>query len=298
MKFNRRNAFTLVELLVVIAILGILVALLLPAVQAAREAARRSQCISNVKQWGLAIAMYEQVHKLLPYGTQSNPRLSWPPTLWPFIEEQALYDRYNFKISFCDLGNNDACITFPVPLYYCPDDRWGIWQGDPYSRSRGNYVLSWGNGSFSQTAVAGAGPYWQGPFGTDQQFKLRQITDGLSRTMYMSEVVQAIQDTYYDVRGDIFNNDVVCAEFMTVSTPNAGIDYTICEGQGGNLPGPCAWPASAATAYVSARSLHPGGVNVLFGDGSVQFLSDEVSVSVWQALGSISGGEQVDAKSF
>ncbi len=233
---------------------------------------------------------------MLPCGNQGTPtRLSWPPRLWPFIEETALYNQYNFSTSFCDLGNNDATISVQIPLYFCPDDRWGMWHGDPYSRSRGNYVLNWGNGDIFQVALPGAGPYLQAPFGLNQVFKLRQITDGLSHTMYMSEVVQAIQDNFYDVRGDIFNNDVVCAEYMTVNTPNSGVDYTICQGQGGSLPAPCAW---AAPYYVSARSLHPGGVNVLSGDASVQFMADEIAVSVWQSIGSMAGGEQLNVNSY
>jgi len=291
---RRRSGFTLVELLVVIAIIGILIALLLPAVQAARETARRSQCTNNVKQWGLALAMYEQASMLLPYGNRTSPRHSWPPALWPFIEETALYGRYNFSVGFPDTTSNQNCLFVQVPLYFCPSDRLGLWlKADPYYRSRGNYVLNWGNGNFQQTAVAGAGSFLTGPFTFNKQYKLRQITDGLSKTMYLSEVIQATNDSDFDFRGDILNNDIACGNYMTVNTPNAGIDYTVCEGAIPQLPSPCSQTYSGA-AYVSARSLHPGVVNVLFGDGSVHLIADDINVVTWRAMSSKAGGEQID----
>ncbi len=250
---HRAAGFTLIELLVVIAIIGILIALLLPAVQAAREAARRAQCTSNVKQWGLAIATYEQANRLLPYGNRTSPRQSWPPALWPFIEEIAIYAQYDFSIGFPDTASNQNCLFEQVPLYFCPSDRQGLWlKADPYYRSRGNYVLNWGNGNFQQTAVAGAGTFLTGPFTFNLQFKLRQITDGLSKTMYLSEVIQAINDSDFDFRGDILNNDIACGNYMTVNTPNAGIDYTVCEGVITQLPSPCS-PTYSGAAYVSAQ---------------------------------------------
>jgi len=291
---SRRSAgFTLVELLVVIAIIGILIALLLPAVQAAREAARRNQCVNSLKQWGLAINLYEQSNRVLPYGNRVSPRHSFAPALWPFIEEQALYQKYNFKISFYLTAptNNEACVMAQVPLYFCASDRQGYWVGaDPYNRSRGNYVLNWGNGNFSQGTVTT--PYKKSPFGVDVQRKARHIVDGLSKTLFMSEVVQAVKDNDFDFRGDILNNDLACAQFMTVNTPNASVDRQVCVDI--NIPAPCTYTSGGAT-YVSARSNHTGGVNAVFGDASVHFVPDEIDISVWQALSSMAGGEQVSS---
>src|SRR2546430_1627713 len=135
-----RLAFTLVELLVVIAIIGVLVALLLPAVQSAREASRRMQCTSQVEQWGLAMHHYNDTTLVLPYGPREAPltnRHSWVPELWPYIEQQNLYNQYNFAVGFYPPPNTTAQSTLTGPtgqrvkIYYCPSDRYGAMQTSP-----------------------------------------------------------------------------------------------------------------------------------------------------------------------
>ena len=116
---RRSRAFTLVELLVVIAIIGILVALLLPAVQAAREAARRISCQNNLKQLGLAIHNYHDTHKALPPTRTSLPRHTWAPFLFPFIEQSNLYDQYNWNVNWNDPRNQPAIAT-SVSTFRCP----------------------------------------------------------------------------------------------------------------------------------------------------------------------------------
>src|SRR5438309_8362548 len=125
------QAFTLVELLVVIAIIGVLVALLLPAVQSAREASRRMQCTSQVKQWVLAMHNYHDTNLVLPYGPREAPttnRHSWVPALWPYIEQQALYSQYTFSVGFYLPPNTTAQSTLTGPtgqrvkIYYCASD--------------------------------------------------------------------------------------------------------------------------------------------------------------------------------
>ena len=96
MNRHRRRGFTLVELLVVIAIIGVLVALLLPAVQSAREASRRMKCTNNLKQWALAMHSHHDTYSKLPYAKKNNPRTVWVTNLWPYIEQQALYSRYDW----------------------------------------------------------------------------------------------------------------------------------------------------------------------------------------------------------
>ena len=300
-----RRGFTLVELLVVIAIIGILIALLLPAVQAAREAARRMQCTNHLKQWGLAMHNYESSNKILSYpnsrtggssgcgGLGAAFRISFPPFLWPFLEQQPLYDRYDFNLPFHypynqGPGNgNEPVVMVQVSLYFCPSDRQGMWvpPADSHSRSRGNYVLNWGAADFCQNTSTYPN-YRASPFGPNRSARFAEITDGLSNTMLMSEVLQSKKDTDFDFRGDILNDDVTCAQYMTLDTPNSGVDHNICVDL--EKPAPC---IVASPRYVSARSKHPGGVNVLFGDGSVHFFSDSIALETWQALGSMDGGE-------
>ncbi len=291
-----KSGFTLVELLVVIAIIAMLVTILLPAVQSAREAARRTQCSNNLKQWALAMHLFTDVNDgLLPYGNrrEGQPRISYQPPLWPFIEEQGLFDKYDFDLPFHHQGTpgtgNEPVVMVQLSLYFCPSDNVdGMWRGDAHTRSRGNYVLNWSNGSFNHGDVNGD-PYQKAPFELNRQVKLQSISDGLSKTMLMSEVRQAISDDFFDFRGDVLNDDITCAQYMTVNTPNAGVDRQVCQ-QIKEKPAPCLnnWSGSN---HVSARSYHPGGVEVANGDGSVQFVSDSVDLFTWRLMGSIAGGE-------
>ena len=291
--------FTLVELLVVIAIIGILIALLLPAVQAARESARRAQCTNRLRQWGLAAHNYHTANNALPYAQLSyfiddDPqklriRHSYQPALWPYIEQQDLAERYDWNLPSVQ-GNwgpgNEPLTMVQIPTYFCPSDRIGMWIDDLHQRSRGNYVLNWGNGNFSQNNPG----YLQAPWARNRQFPFRQITDGLSKTLLMSEYLQAVEDKTFDFRGDVLNDDYGCAQFMTKNTPNSGIDRIVCLDYP-NEPAPCKFTYGAATVSVSARSKHPGGVNTLLADGSIHFVGDSVDLVLWQALSSMAGAE-------
>jgi len=307
-----RHGFSLVELLVVIVIIAILAAMLLPAVGAAREAARRMQCSSHLNQWGLAFRNYHTAHGQFSYpnsrvGGASNchavvgQRISYPPFLWPHIGQQALFDRYDFDLPFhhpyhlSQGTGNEPLVLVQVPLYFCPSDRRGMWvsPADDHNRSRGNYVLNWGAADFCQNT--GTYPnYRPSPFGPNRTSRLAEIRDGASNTMLMSEVLQATVNEHFDFRGDILNDDVSCAQFMTINTPNTSVpDQNVCV----NLarPAPC---ITAGPRIAAARSNHRGGVMVVMVDGSVHFVSDGIDLTTWQALGSMAGGEVVSDGAF
>jgi prepilin-type N-terminal cleavage/methylation domain-containing protein len=302
------HGFTLVELLVVITIIGVLIALLLPAVQAAREAARRAQCGNNLKQWALAMANYEQHNGRFPYGIvygsaigpggiSGNDGAAGPKgiyqrqtfvySLWPFLDGGNLYENWNYNYAFYS-SKNLPMAKIQLPLYFCPSDRKGMWVADGYVRSRGNYVVDWGYCDFSQTQPAARKI---GPFSQNQTKRATQITDGLSNTMFMSEVCMPLDDTYFDFRGDILNSDSGCAEFMTLYTPNSGIDSMYSNAPASNDPGPVLYNGNAV--YVTARSRHPGGVTIACGDGSVHFINNTIALNTWRAISSMSGEENV-----
>lgn len=294
---NTNAGFTLVELLVVIAIIGILVSLLLPAVQSAREAARRMQCSNNFKQWGLAMLSYENANGSLSYPnskTGTGPRVSYPPFLWPFVEQQNLFDQYNFKLPFhrvCDGAlQNEPTVKVQLALYFCPSDRKGMWTApaDCHTRSRGNYVLNWGAADFYQNKTTYPN-YKPAPFGPNRSSTIAMVRDGMSNTMLMSEVIQATVDGHFDFRGDILNDDVSAAQFMTVNTPNSTVpDQNVCVDL--VRPSPC---TTSGDKIQAARSNHPGGVLTVFGDGSVHFMSNSINLTTWQALGSMDGREVI-----
>ncbi|MFL6547017.1 MAG: DUF1559 domain-containing protein [Candidatus Udaeobacter sp.] len=316
----KRLAFTLVELLVVIAIIGILVALLLPAVQAAREASRRAKCVNQMKQWALAMHMHHDAKKRLPAaafspnGADTGNRQGWPPYLWPYVEETSLADRYDYNTTYAfppngykltDPANlrDNAPSNQPIALYYCPSDRGNGLYRWTYATIRGNYFANWGP-MFFQLASPPAKKI-RAPFGfkdfksRDQPLRsnFKDFTDGTSSTLILSEERMHPNDSASDGRGDMLN-DAGDELFMTLYTPNTSIPDaqwgSFCE----NVPEtPCTAASGTGTqreVYSSARSFHPGGVNVAYGDAHVDFISDSVSLTYWQAISTMNGQEVLD----
>ena len=304
-----RRGFTLIELLVVIAIIGILIALLLPAVQKIREAAARIQCQNNLKQWGLAMHNYHDANNSFVYGsrlpTGSTNRQSWPPLLWPYVEQGNLFNQYDLKTGFylppnTQFNGLNSPMAMTIPLYYCPSDRGGpaYCKGDMYWRGRGNYAINWGpvrqpypTGTPLPTAWA---PFGYTDFRTrtlPRTVRLTDIKDGTSNTLLLSEVIMH-EDSSPDWRGDMLNDDEQCGRFMTLDTPNSGIDQIVSASFCQNTPRlPC---TVNANGKISARSNHTGGVNVAMADDSVRFVSDTIPLATWQALSTANGGEVVN----
>ncbi len=298
---RQRTAFTLVELLVVIAIIAMLVSILLPAVQSARAAARRTQCINNLKQLGLAMHNYESAHAKLPVGAYSCCWGTWQIQVLPFIEDRAAHDAYDhtLKIDWSDLSTtygssrNRPVTTRRFPMFTCPEDSVTTHFNGITSH---NYVANFGNTThyhhegFNRLQFGGAPFYGTEDPEVIRVGEFRKITDGLSKTLMLSETVQGFGD---DLRG--FTWWGWGAAFETSITPNSS-QPDVMQQSGYCDPGvatnpPCTGQSSALPMHAAARSRHPGGVHAVRCDGSVSFYSNDVFADIWQALGTTRGEE-------
>lgn len=302
----RKRAFTLVELLVVIAIIGILVALLLPAVQAAREAGRRSSCSNNLKQLGLAIHNYHDTLKSFPVGNStggaSGPDMnrSWIVGALPYFEQSTIYNAMNLALD--GLENTTAgptgktnlqLIQQPLPTVLCPSDadstqvinradsaasiplaltNYAGVVGDHRNGSGtgfdfgGGQFYDYGNGA--DTAGRCRGSFSRAGYST----KLSAITDGTSNTIIVGEVIPVWclwQDWGHQ-------------NFATTAFP---INHRNSEFQSGALG------AGDANNGITFRSRHPGGAQFVLGDASARFIAQTIDFTVYRALASRAGGE-------
>jgi prepilin-type N-terminal cleavage/methylation domain-containing protein/prepilin-type processing-associated H-X9-DG protein len=304
-----RTAFTLVELLVVIAIIGILVALLLPAVQAAREASRRSQCANNQKQVALALHSRHDAMRAFPAGqpqgfyyanwstdpaVRDRDRSCWIGPILQFMEQTALGEEF---ASFLENPPTHTCFApfanTVIPTFVCPSDPKSPKIANVPGNAQGfhsNYVGCLGSGY--ATPGGSNGLDLNGIFYGRSKTRIADIIDGTSSTLLLSELLQSPDTTAHDVRGRVWNSILAGTEFSTIYPPNSAV--------GDNVMGYCiAIPAapcgtqSMANAFTLARSRHPGGVNATLADGSVRFVSDTISPSTWLALGTRGSGETI-----
>jgi prepilin-type N-terminal cleavage/methylation domain-containing protein/prepilin-type processing-associated H-X9-DG protein len=318
------TGFTLVELLVVIAIIGTLIGLLLPAVQSAREAARRSQCTSNLKQWGLAMHNHHDATGYLPYGNNRvNPpgaessqpntrpaRRTFVVSLWPYLEQADLFAAYNPSRGFWETSvntsglSNLAVSATKASHYYCPSDRPGaMWRGNSFVHCRLNYVTNWGPNVFYAAGKRQAPFGWSGflppsaggwasfiPYRT----KFADITDGTSKTLLMSELRFPPRDESTDIRGCGLNDEGT-PWFMAVTTPNSGEDESNATGSTCNNSETPDMPCRmAGNVAIAARSRHPGGVNTVMCDGSVGFVQNTITLTNWAAMSTMNEGDFVN----
>ncbi len=317
---RRRNAFTLIELLVVIAIIAILIALLVPAVQKVRAAAARMQCTNNLKQIGLALHNYEQVNKSLPAShwrktwalDTTNPaghfRWSCLAQLTPYIEQDGVYRGMDMSVPLYGGGTiQPATVPFPqngpalsvaIRAFLCPADQFRIVKRD---HGPTNYVACVGS-NLDGDAALGDGMFFQ-----NSAVRMVEVTDGTSNTVAFSESTLGINipnlvGTTGDVR-ELYKQTTTglsqaeCDASTTLVTDrgflwadgsfNCGLYNHVLLPNSPTMD--CVKHSNPA--WKTARSRHGGGVNALFGDGSVHFLQDSIATATWRALGTRAGND-------
>jgi prepilin-type N-terminal cleavage/methylation domain-containing protein/prepilin-type processing-associated H-X9-DG protein len=363
---SRQFGFTLVELLVVIAIIGILIALLLPAVQAAREAARRSQCNNNLKQMALAAHNYESTFKQFPPGNGELPILVTGTTvqgavvpgagtpccgtqrpspqaqILAYLEQTAKADMFNFRYDVHGAAENAAARTGDVPSYLCPSDPstalFGATANTAYGRTNylasvgrnpqpGRNLANWADTTSGMFYTEGTGTQWVALLNRPRAVKASEVLDGTSNTAIFAEVRRGIcpgnTPTSCPTVGIYEPQDVVqvtnaqsappTAANGTASPPIAGctqatnaVTGTIFRYVGLQFHRSFSFTSfythtkvpndktvdctDLASGHITARSYHPGGVNVALADGSVRWINSSISLPVWQNIGSRTDG--------
>jgi len=318
---RHRRAFTLVELLVVIAIIGVLVALLLPAVQAAREASRRAQCQNNLHQIGVALMNYEsRAGEFPPADVRINhPKTGIPKTLYSwvtilmnYVEQGTVYrstDWVNKTLEERD-ADHDTTHHIPLPSFNCPSDiQVGI--VNSFYGARGNYAVNAGRGfvwmddirweqelhpklTSADDLLPDSSLEDYGAFFVNRGLRVADATDGLSNTAGVCELRKVEGE---DTRGALHFG--ACTMYMHDVTPNSFKEDKTrhCDRRAAELVAPCRPTADgwAGDWAHYARSQHVGGVNLEMMDASVRFVSDDVSLVVWRQLSTAYGEEVTSA---
>lgn len=308
---RHQRGFTLIELLVVIAIIAILIALLLPAVQQAREAARRSQCKNNLKQIGLALHNYYDVHGCFPFGQGgTGNRYSAISQVLPFLDQAPLYNDIDFSLPPADPVNDLPRLT-ELTVLRCPSD---FENPLPQTGGATNYMANKGNGIVWQLPVGpNAGlPAPNGVFYFQSRIRFRDITDGASSTAAFSErlladgsngVVSPVADVFFHPGAPTTPDEAVALcdaldiadlsnQFpLFMGAPWMDGQHTYLHTDVPNSRSCGFFLTLRATMPASSR--HPGGVHLLLCDGSVRFVGDSIDLALWRAIGSRDGHEVV-----
>ena len=357
-----RRGFTLIELLVVIAIIGVLIALLLPAVQSAREAARRAQCTNNLKQIGLALHNYESATGSFPwnqapagarYPNWTNGKMPWDDgtqeewttfsaltMMLPYMEQNQTYNAVNFSFGFHAYGGpwgtpdpvQRTAINQTITSFLCPSDMRGS--------GRCNYRASNGTNWDWWSRSEGAGAITRPQPGGQQIGTIAAVTDGTSNTIAFAERNRGDGTNGRYSPGDVYtggpgeawgmpgnycvNNPQATVYMLQTVVPacqnfakgnpgstwdwggfywaageytGAKMNFTLTPNS--KIPDCSPWGGvGAGIGFYSARSNHPGGVNVALADGSVKFVKDSVNIQTWFALGTRDGAEVITADSY
>jgi type II secretory pathway pseudopilin PulG len=262
--------------LVVIAIIAILIALLLPAVQQAREAARRTQCRNNLHQLGLALHNYHDVHGVFPMGKGYDNGysaqcllVSWAASILPYLDEASLYNAYNFSRTY-NAAQNTTVTGKPLNQYWCPSDPNPMISGAQMSTCYAGCEGNCGVGSLN----CSTGILFQ-----KSSVRISDVRDGTSQTVIVGEI----------------NSPATTDRWAYLGRYSYNSRYT-----GGSINGypATAWTNGSVYYANDFSSYHEGGAFILFGDGAVRFLSENMDQTTFSALGSRAGNELVDDEDY
>jgi len=322
MKINRvqRSGLTLVELLVIIGIIGLLISLLLPAVQSAREASRRLLCKSNLRQIGLATQNYTQTHGTFPVlgiSISGTPYLS----ILPYLEQNNFYNAWNFQATELKADSRNVTLfSRTITVYLCPDDN--LFLEDA--------LLSYPANQHYDARMKTP----SGVFAENKAITPGMVTDGLSSTTFFSEFVHGTKTTFTSSGQEFGTTDLrrptFWIEFGVSEKPDMDSYVEICEittfktlGDMNYIKGQNIWldGARPRAGYdhhsrpngptcmtdsvqirdqriAPASSVHHGGVHVVFGDSHVAFIKNSLNLHVWRALGTRAGGEPISSHEY
>jgi len=315
---NGKRAYTLIEVLVSVAIITILISLLLPAIQATREAARRTQCLNNLKQYGLGLHNYISSMNVFPPGGTSDTNFSIHAMMLPSLEQMNLYNSINFSIDAAlEYANNHTLASATVSFFWCPSD--------PLVGPKMNFP-----GQFiGMTNYAGCTGDDRDPskpnglFQSGRSFAVQEVEDGLSSTVAMSEFLVGRPDISEKLR-----TTYVPSDYNDGPTANVDVFTERCSNLRDELPNlsdlkgklwligqrdltlynnvlainnPSCQNTKKSEVVVgatTATSFHSKGANCLFADGHVRFIRESINVNVWRGLGTRGGGEVLSANSY
>jgi prepilin-type N-terminal cleavage/methylation domain-containing protein/prepilin-type processing-associated H-X9-DG protein len=289
---SRRAGFTLIELLVVIAIMGVLIGLLLPAVQQARSSARATQCRSNLHQISLAFHNYHNTHNYFPNASHWGSRYySAFTAALPFIENGNLFEQYDLTKSYSD-PYNQAVVRQPVPMYLCPAMQLTRLAPDPACNewaAPGSYAVN-----------AGTRCLWSDPqdgaivFDTYGGTSFDSLKDGATSTFLLGELDYGLEN-YNFTSGPCAGKSRGGVAAWGIGYPGYSVAVTLGVYNAHKMVSSACF---GNAEFMTFRSDHPGGANFAMADGAARFVADEIDPAVLNSLATRAGKEVIDAQDY